>query len=562
MDPASAPGAVEPVPESDPRSPTPPSEAAGPTPAPMPDEVVLSPGALEAACANAERLPWRSHIALLTNHQLEQSLAFVVQRDELSFSGEVLVGSRPRLYGFDNSAALSAITSTPWTGWVTFVGQNVPDLRRQLGLPCRDREGDCPARVIREVGRRVFRRPLTQAEVADFETFFSNGLSENFDDAMDAALRAMLLSPHFLYRSELGEPEGRASARLTDHELLSWLSYTFLDGPPPRNHFDNIEGLDLASAEGRRAVVSEWFWSADELDEKLSRFIAQYLGTDGVRSVNRDETLYPRLTPDVLTSMEEEIQAFTSHVVFDMQGSFSDLMAADFVMVDRNLSEFYGLETVHGDEPRPVALEPTIRDVRGGLLTTAAFAAAHAHPTETSPVERGVFVRENIMCHDLPSVPPSIDTTPPVPDASLTTRQRFQRHSDDPQCVDCHRAIDPIGFGFERYDADGSYRQTENGLPVDDSGQILGLTTWFGPEVVDFRGPKELGRFFAEDDGATRCFARQVWRYFLALPESMEDRCDIATVQEDFLATQGDIRELFLALAAHPHAHLRRIDSE
>src|SRR5690606_30112534 len=112
---------------------------------------------------------------------------------------------------------------------------------------------------------------------------------------------------------------------------------------------------------------------------------------------------------------------------------------------------------------------------RGGILRTGALMAAHAHAMESAPVLRGVFVRKRLMCQELPPPPPDIDTTPPGLDPTLTTRERFSRHSDDPLCESCHRLIDPIGFSFEAYDGAGGFRELDNGSPIDVSGRMVAL---------------------------------------------------------------------------------------
>ena len=118
---------------------------------------------------------------------------------------------------------------------------------------------------------------------------------------------------------------------------------------------------------------------------------------------------------------------------------------------------------------------PVIDESRGGVLSLLSVLAAHAHSDDSSPIKRGVFMRESVLCHDLPAPPPTVDNTPPPLDPTLTTRDRFAAHSSSEFCQVCHQYIDGVGFGFEAYDGAGQFRESENGQPVDDSGNILAL---------------------------------------------------------------------------------------
>jgi hypothetical protein len=411
----------------------------------------------------------------------------------------------------------------------------------------------CQRQVIETLGRRAFRRALATQEVDELRRFFGATLSASFNEGVEGVLAALLVSPNFLYRSLVG-----LNGVLDDAQLSSWLSFTFRDAPPPRDMLDRPPST-LRTPEGRRQAVARWMESDPRFWGKIERFLAGYLGTSKVRSVNRDAQRYAGLTPAVREAMEQEIGRFGRHVMEKGTGRFAELFDTNRVFINRALADHYKIPWPGGDAPQLLDLTGTpAASVRGGLLTTGAFTTSHAHDTETAPVVRGVYVREHLLCHDLPEVPPTLDTTPPVADAKLTTRERFRRHSDDPACSACHRAIDPIGFGFERYDADGTYRTTENGMPVDAKGELRGFETWSDDKVHVFEGPKELGRFLAQSPVAQSCFARQIWRYYVAIPESKDDACDVAMFQEAFQKSGGDVKALLLELAAHPLADRRR----
>jgi hypothetical protein len=198
------------------------------------------------------------------------------------------------------------------------------------------------------------------------------------------------------------------------------------------------------------------------------------------------------------------------------------------------LGTFYGLTT----PPAGTALElvsTSGNPERGGLLTLGSVLGSHAHSMETSPVKRGVFVRERLLCQELPDPPINVDTTPPGLDPTLTTRERFAKHTADAACTPCHALIDPIGFGFETYDGVGAYRTEENGLPVDDSGEVTELETG-SADSVSFSGPQQLADMLAASPTAQACLATQYMRFVRGFVEPHGDIC-VADVAEQFVAS-------------------------
>jgi hypothetical protein len=183
---------------------------------------------------------------------------------------------------------------------------------------------------------------------------------------------------------------------------------------------------------------------------------------------------------------------------------------------------------------------------RGGLLTLGAVLGTHAHSNESSPVRRGVFVRQRLLCQSLPPPPPNIDTTPPGLDARLTTRERFASHSSDPACGQCHQYIDALGFGFERYDGVGAYRTEEAGRPIDATGQLRGIEKLTADTTTAFDGPLRLGALLADSPNAQACLPRQLFRYVRGGENGDADACAIKKLQEGFSQGGLNIRQLLI----------------
>jgi hypothetical protein len=178
-------------------------------------------------------------------------------------------------------------------------------------------------------------------------------------------------------------------------------------------------------------------------------------------------------------------------------------------------------------------------------LTLGAVVGMHAHSNESSPVRRGAFVRTRLLCQTLQPPPQNLNIMPPGLDATLTTRERFAKHASEPLCKACHALIDDVGFGFERYDGVGAYRDDEGGLPIDASGIVRGLEDLNADTETKFDGPIELGHLLARSPNAQACLARQLFR-FARGGETAKDACAIRKLQMAFTGSGLNLQRLLL----------------
>jgi hypothetical protein len=225
--------------------------------------------------------------------------------------------------------------------------------------------------------------------------------------------------------------------------------------------------------------------------------------------------------------------------VFDGAGDLDTMLTADYSFVDAGLAELYGVTGVDGDELVRVDLDPT---QRAGLLTQASLLALTGKPDQSSPVQRGKFVRERLLCESLPEPPPGVDTTPPTVDPDATTRERFDQHSSDPTCAACHVLIDPIGFGFEHYDGIGRFRAMDGGSPVDASGEIVGM------DDGTFEGAIELSELLAGSEQVRTCFVKTWFTYAHGRAPVEDDECTTDELAIVFDDEEHDVRSLLVAL--------------
>jgi hypothetical protein len=192
---------------------------------------------------------------------------------------------------------------------------------------------------------------------------------------------------------------------------------------------------------------------------------------------------------------------------------------------------------------------------RAGLLTQPAFLASHAHYNQTSPVGRGKVVIRNVFCASLPDPPPNVNTTPPDPSPTATTREQLTEHQTNPSCSGCHKRIDGIGLGFEQFDAIGGFRAMEAGQTVDASGIITGTKTSDGT----FNGAVDLSQKLADSVEVQQCVTRQWLRFAIGRLESDADACTLSKLFKDFAASGNDIRALLQAIVRSDAFRSKRV---
>ncbi|MES0874557.1 DUF1592 domain-containing protein [Sinimarinibacterium thermocellulolyticum] len=493
--------------------------------APPPDHSGSDP----IACAEQPAAP--RLLRLLTRREYAQTV-----RDLTGLDGDFTANLpiEALVQGYDNNACVAVVTerhAEEYLEAAEAIAARAVAERRDALLPCAPTEANCARRFVEAFGLRAFRRPLLAAERDALVALFDAELSPSFDEGMALAIAAMLNSPAFLYRSELGTDIGGGVFRLDDYEIASSLSYLIWGSAPDAALLDAAAAGRLRDADERRSQA-ERMLADPRARQKFADFATQWLGTGYLLGSFKDPEIFPRLTDEVRRAMAEELSRFVNHVAFDSaDGTLTELYTADYVFVNGPLRDYYGLP---GSSSDANFVQQPAGSQRGGLLGLGAVLAAHAHSNESSPIKRGVFVRERLLCQDLPDPPPDVDTTPPGLDPNLTTRERFARHTADPGCAACHRYIDDTGFGLEAYDGAGGYRATENGQPVDDRGELFAREGLNTNTRDPFRGPRQLAQILAGTSAAQRCAVTQYYRYSHGYVETEADRCLLEALQTRF----------------------------
>jgi hypothetical protein len=428
------------------------------------------------------------------------------------------------------------------------VAANPPEFVKLVGCTGERTDSEaCKTKLFEFVINRLFRGHQDDETTTELQQVFDAGqtLGGDFQSGVRAVLEVALQSPEFLYRPELGRPvEGRSAewAQPTDLEMASRLSFLFWDRGPDDEllaaaaHGGLTEPADLES-QARRLLADQRAKSV------VTRFYRELMSS-GEAHFGPGASEF---SPAVLELMDEEFAGFVTRATFEGAGNFRALFAPNTWLNDR-LAGYYGLPGVDGDAFRPVALDPS---KYAGILTQPAWLTRASLTGFTNPSRRGWVISDALLCTGVPPDPSPVDDHPPPPVAGKTTRQRLAEHSANPACSSCHQLFEPVGFALEHIDATGRYREDEDGLVIDASGEIYG-------GAGSFDGAAQLGALLADSPKAHDCLAIQWERFAFGHIEEQTNECTAAELREQFAATDNVI-ELLVALTQTDSFRFRKV---
>lgn len=414
-------------------------------------------------------------------------------------------------------------------------------------LACAPASGDdgCARTFIATFGKKAYRRPLTGAEAdALFAIYTTNktGTGATFLDGIAAAMETMLQSAPFLYRAEYGDAtrrEANAVVPLTSWEMASRLSYFLWGSMPDDALLGAAEKGELATPEQTTAQARRML-ADPKAKGAIHEFYEQWLGVHGLENANKDTAIYPEMNADLRASMTAETDAFVDWVMWGSDRRVETLLTAPVSFLDANTSKLYGVPAPSGVGPQLVNLDPA---KRAGVITQPSVLATLAKPNQSSPVLRGRFIREHFFCQPVNPPPGDVNNTPPEITPGTTTRERMEQHVKEPRCASCHSQMDPLGFGLENYDGIGKFRDTDQGKPVNASGQVLNTDV-----DGDFVGGVELAKKLGQSAVVRNCIATQWFRYGIGRADTKDDACSIGTAQASLASTNGDLMELLVVI--------------
>lgn len=405
-------------------------------------------------------------------------------------------------------------------------------------VPCAATQPDaaCARQFYGDLARKAYRRSADTAELDELGQLYAWGETNGgFKLGIQVVIERVLQSPHFVYHVErTGSPLNANVAQLTGLSVADRLASFIWHSVPDAALLDSAERGELDTAAGIAAQAERMLLDGKGRDGVVE-FFNEYLDIEKLGLAEKNPTTYPTYNAAVRGEMWAETANFVDFVMRQGDARLETLLTSPLAMPSPGLAPLYGL-------PLGQAFTPMDPAVRSGILTHPSVLAVHAHSDQSSPVKRGAFIRDRVLCTPLPDPPPNVNANPPVVNPGATTRQRFEQHRAEPSCAVCHALIDPVGFAFEHYDGMGMFRAADGALAIDTTGSLTG-TDIDGP----FQDGVELTKRFATSAQVRDCMATQWLRYALRRDETDQDACSQAKIAAAF-RDSGDLRQLVSAV--------------
>jgi hypothetical protein len=406
-------------------------------------------------------------------------------------------------------------------------------------------EAACKQRLLDRRIAQLFRRPLDAEDKTDFEDVFTRGveLGGSFAAGVRAVLEVALQSPEFLYHVEFGEPldlpadDPRSGwGRPSPYEMASRLSYLYWKGPPDDELVEAAARGGLRDPEEIREQAVRLLGSEEA--KKMTRPF--YIDLLGLQLLVTPNDRGGPLTAEIQRLMLEETLHFVDQATLGEPGDFASLLTAPTTWVNEELASYYGIPGVTGEAFVPVTLDATRH---AGVLTQGSLLISHGVGGSSHPFFRGVRIFRNLLCQELDPPPDTVELPPiPVLTPDMTTRERFDTINAEPGCAACHYETQQIGYALEHFDGYGLWRDTENGKPIDATGELT-----VSDAAGRFDGAVELAARIAASEDAKRCFGSTWLEHAYGRPLGPADACSRDQVDTAF--AQGRIRDLLVAMA-------------
>jgi hypothetical protein len=432
-------------------------------------------------------------------------------------------------------------------------GPSKESLRKIFGSDRFDgpRDASGARRVLANLARRAYRRPVTDKEVEELVQLVARVQKDgdSFEEGLCLAIERMLVSPHFLFRVEKAHPadRGEEPSKLSQHELATRLSYFLWSSMPDDELLRCADEQKLRQPEVLEAQVRRMLKDAKAY-ALVENFGGQWLRTQALESHIPDRTKFAEFTDYTRMSMKKETELFFEHILREDR-PILDFIDANYTFLNQRLAEFYKIGGVKGHEFRKVDLTGT---QRGGVLTQASVLTLSSYPNRTSPVLRGKWILENFLNAPPPPPPPdvpSLDERAVGKSASL--REQLEKHRANSTCASCHARMDPLGFALEHFDAIGSWREKDGPFPIETSGTL--------PDGRSFKDHTELRALLKADaDAFAECLTAKLLTYALGRGLERSDRETVKTIAKRVAREGYRFSSLILEIARSAPFQMQR----
>ncbi len=395
----------------------------------------------------------------------------------------------------------------------TISSQIVDEKHRDALIGCKPADAKkpdqgCATAVLSKYARLLFRRPASDKEIAGPVAMAAQAAEakSDFYVGLSYGLAELLDSPSFIFRKDIAEPDpsNAAKLRLTGYSKASRLSFFLWNAGPDDELLRAAGAGELDTRSGLKKQVDRML-ATPRLENGVRAFFTDFLDFDQFDSLAKDAAIYPVFGQKVAHDAQEQTLRTLTDLLVTQKGDYRDIFTTRKTFLTRNLGVVYQVPVA--SETGWEAHEFPMDDPHAGVLTQLSFTELHAHPGRSSSTLRGKAVREILLCQIVPSPPANVNFTV-VQDTGnpefKTARERLTAHRTEATCAGCHKIMDPIGLGLENFDGAGQFRMTENGAPIDPSGEIDG---------IKFSDTAGLGRALHDNPSATACLADSLYRY-------------------------------------------------
>ena len=407
-------------------------------------------------------------------------------------------------------------------------------------------------KILQAFATKAYRRPVKPDEVDRLVRLFkfADQPGEPFEAAVKHALKAVLVSPHFMFRIERDlEPNNpEAVHQVSQFELATRLSYFLWSSMPDDVLFKLAETNQLRNPGVLEAQVRRML-KDPKASALVENFAGQWLMLRSVAAMAPDKNAYRSFDPALRSAMVRETELYFEHVMREDR-SVLDFLDSDYTFVNDRLAKHYGIAGSFGREFKKVTLTDR---TRGGILTHASILTVTSNPTRTSPVKRGKWILENILGTPPPPPPPDVPMLEEDTNAVLTgsLRQRMEKHRENPSCAVCHAKLDPLGFGLENFDGIGAFRPMDGKFKIDPAGEL--------PDGSKFNGPAELRKvLMAKSHLFRRNLAEKMLTYALGRGLEWYDRCTVDDIVSNLKKGNDRFSALMLAVVESDAFQKRR----
>ena len=500
---------------------------------------------------SAERKPIKVAFRRITESQYRHTIADVFGSDiqinsrfepEKRDEGLLAIGT-PQLSltssGFEQYFALAS----------SIAEQAMSENRRDAVVGCRPADaakGDeaCARRFVASCGERLFRRPLTDIEVATRLKTASLGAqqSSDFYAGLKLALTSLLVAPEFLFRVETAEPDPANAQlyRLDAYSKASRISFLLWDTSPDEELLAAARSGAIHTEAGLKEQLTRLI-SSPRYEQGARAFFTDMLQLDGFENVVKDPAIYPKFNQSIADGAMEQTLRTTIDLLITKKRDYRDLFTSNETFINRPLASVYNVPFLSAGDWTPYTFSPSSE--RFGILTQVSFLSLFSHPGTSSPTKRGIKVNEIFKCEPTPNPPADVDFSKVKDSTNGTIRGRLLDHMENTGCTVCHRRSDPPGLALEHFDGLGQLRTSENGMPIDVSADLNG---------VKLTGAAGLAKYLHNDPKVPACLVRNVYAYGVGRKTGIREEDYLADQTKIFASNGYRVPDLMVQIASSP----------